>query len=271
MDLGLQGVHVIVTGASGAIGLETVKLFCALGANVTAHYNSKFGPIQELLASNTNLQHVQANLSQEEDVVGMFESLAVMPHGPVQVVIVNHAIYPFSETPIARMTLDRWNTTITANLTSSFLVCREYLKHLERAPSTIKEKAAIVLIGSTSGKFGEPNHGDYAVTKSAMMYGLNLTLKNEIVKIAPKGRVNCIAPGCVKTPKTEEALKNFQIAYRILATTPLKKVAMPIDVATQIVVLASSTLSGHVTGQVVMVEGGMEGMLLNGPEDLQGS
>ncbi|KAG2045167.1 NAD dependent epimerase/dehydratase [Suillus americanus] len=271
MDLGLQGVHVIVTGASGGIGLETVKLFCALGANVTAHYNSKFGPIQELLASNTKLQHVQANLSQEEAVVAMFESLAVMPHGPVQVVIVNHAIYPISEVPVARMTLDQWNTTITTNLTSSFLVCREYLKHLERAPSTIKEKAAIVLIGSTSGKFGEPNRGDYAVTKSAMMYGLNLTLKNEIVKIAPKGRVNCIAPGWVKTSMTEEALKDFQIVYRDLATTPLKKVAMPIDVATQIVVLASSTLSGHVTGQVVMVEGGMEGMLLNRPEDLQGS
>jgi NAD(P)-dependent dehydrogenase (short-subunit alcohol dehydrogenase family) len=53
--------------------------------------------------------------------------------------------------------------------------------------------------------------------------------------------------------------------------SPLKKVATPIDVATQIVVLASSTLSGHVTGQVVMVEGGMEGRLLNRPEDLQGS
>jgi NAD(P)-dependent dehydrogenase (short-subunit alcohol dehydrogenase family) len=51
--------------------------------------------------------------------------------------------------------------------------------------------------------------------------------------------------------------------------TPLKKVAMPMDVATQIAVLASSTLSGHVSGQVVMVEGGMEGRLLNRPEDLQ--
>ncbi|KAG1762838.1 NAD-P-binding protein [Suillus occidentalis] len=256
MDIGLQGVHVIVTGASGGIGLETVKLFLALGANVTAHYNSQFGPIKELLASNPNLQHVQANLSQEEAVVAMFESLSAMPHGPVQVVIVNHAIYPTLDVPIARMTLDQWNTTITTNLTSSFLVCREH---------------AIVLIGSTAGKYGEANHADYAATKSAMMYGLNLTLKNEIVKIAPKGRVNCIAPGWVKTPMAEEALKNPQTVYRVLATSPLKKVAMPIDVATQIVVLASSTLSGHVTGQVVMVEGGMEGRLLNRPEDLQGS
>lgn len=235
---------------------------------MTAHYNSQFGPIQELLASNANLQHVQANLSKEGEVVTMFESLAAMPHGPVQVVIVNHAIYPTLDVPIARMTLDQWNTTITTNLTSSFLVCREYLKHLENAASTIKDKAAIVFIGSTAGKYGEANHGDYAATKSAMMYGLNLTLKNEIVKIAPKGRVNCIAPGWVKTPMAEEVLKDPQTVYRALATTPLKKVAMPIDVATQIVVLASSTLSGHVTGQVVMVEGGMEGRLLNRPEDL---
>lgn len=137
-----------------------------MGANVTAHYNSQFGPIQELLASNANLQHVQANLSQEDAVVAMFESLSTMPHGPVQVVIVNHAIYPTADVPVAKMTLDQWNTTMTTNLTSSFLVCREYLKHLESASSTIKEKAAIVLIGSTAGKYGEANHGDYSATKS---------------------------------------------------------------------------------------------------------
>lgn len=98
--------------------------------------------------------------------MAMFESLSAMPHGPVQVVIVNHAIYPTLDVPIARMTLDQWNNTITTNLTSSFLVCREYLKHLESAPSTVKEKAAIVLIGSTAGKYGEANHADYAATKS---------------------------------------------------------------------------------------------------------
>lgn len=55
---------------------------------------------------------------------------------------------------------------------------------------------------------------------------------------------------------------------KIWKRVPLKKVATPEDVATQIVIMSSSAVSGHVSGQVVMVEGGMEGRLLNKPEDI---
>lgn len=50
------------------------------------------------------------------------------------------------------------------------------------------------------------------------MYGLTLTLKNEIVKIAPQGRVNCVAPGWVRTPLAEDALRDPDVVYRALAT-----------------------------------------------------
>ena len=53
---------------------------------------------------------------------------------------------------------------------------------------------------------------------SAMMYGLTMTLKNEFVKIAPRGRVNCVAPGWVRTPMATESLANPEVAYRALAT-----------------------------------------------------
>lgn len=53
----------------------------------------------------------------------------------------------------------------------------------------------------------------------AMMHGLTLTLKNEIVQIAPRGRVNCVAPGWVKTPLAEEALRDPNVVYRALATS----------------------------------------------------
>lgn len=54
--------------------------------------------------------------------------------------------------------------------------------------------------------------------RSAMMYGLTMTLKNEIVKIAPKGRVNAVAPGWVRTPMAESALADPDVVYQSLAT-----------------------------------------------------
>jgi len=268
MDFGFKDVHVLVTGASGGIGLETTRQFLVHGAKVTAHYNTNGARLDGLIGEfgTEKIQKLQADLGSESDVIRIFGRNAEGGFGPVQVIIVNHAIYAAEDVPVSRMSLAQWDRTINANLTSSFLVVREYLKGLESLGEdrkSLKDKAAIVLVGSTAGKYGEAGHADYSVTKSAMMYGLTMTLKNEFVKIAPKGRVNCVAPGWVKTSMATESLANPETAYRALATTPLKKVAAPLEVANQIMVLASSTVSSHVTGQVVMVDGGMEGRLLN--------
>ncbi|PSR79451.1 hypothetical protein PHLCEN_2v7038 [Hermanssonia centrifuga] len=251
MDLGLEDVHVLVTEQ---------------GAKVSAHYRSNPSTLGDLSSTYgpEQLLAVRADLTQEDDLIQLFEE-ATATFGPVQILVVNHGYWPPEDVPIARMTLNQWNSTISTDLTSSFLVIRGFLNNLEKASDSEKEKAAIVLIGSTAGKFGEAGHADYA---ASMMYGLTMSLKNEIVKIAPRGRVNCVAPGWVRTPMAESALQNPKIVYQALATTPLKKVAQPQDIASQIVILSSPLVSGHVTGQVVMVEGGMEGRLLNRPEDL---
>ncbi|TFK27248.1 NAD dependent epimerase/dehydratase [Coprinopsis marcescibilis] len=275
MDIGLKGVHVLVTGASGGIGLATVRAFAEQGAHVTAHYNTNnktLGPVQA--DYENSVQAIQADLTNEDQVKALFQKAysgtgqGSTTFGPIQVLIVNHAIYNDVSSPIADMSLDQWNATLTSNLTSTFLVVREYLARLREALESKAEDAAVVLIGSTAGKYGEAGHTDYAASKSAMMYGLTMSLKNEIVKIAPKGRVNCVAPGWVKTPMAEKSLKDPDVVYRALASTPLKKVATPEDVARQVLVLSSRYLSGHVTGQVVMVEGGMEGRLLNSRADV---
>ncbi|KAF8888075.1 NAD(P)-binding protein [Infundibulicybe gibba] len=270
MDLGLKDVHVLVTGASGGIGLDTTRLFIEQGARVTAHYNTNDATLQPLTKAfgPASLRLAQADLSLEGDVVKLFSD-ATLSFGPFGVIVVNHGIWLTADEPLPRMSLDRWKFTLDVNLTSTFLVAREYMRGLETASEDIKSKAAIILIGSTAGKYGEANHADYAASKSAMMYGLNLSLKNEIVKIAPKGRVNCVAPGWTYINiRWRRSIENPATVYRALATTPLKKFAGPRDIANQIVLLASTKVSGHVTGQVVMVEGGMEGRLLNFPEDL---
>ncbi|KAI6002385.1 hypothetical protein F5J12DRAFT_906284 [Pisolithus orientalis] len=177
MDFALEGIHVLVTGAS-----DTSLFLCTpdltdgqkpLGANVIAHYNIKFEPLGGLLKTFPN------NLQRS-----IFASISKGNVGLVQ---------------------------------------------------AVKHKAAIVLVGSTTGKYGEAGHADYAASKCGI---LTMTLKNKIA------RVNCVAPRWVINCS--------------LATTPLKKIATLTDIANQIAVLRRR-LSGHVTGLVLMVEGGMGG------------
>jgi 3-oxoacyl-[acyl-carrier protein] reductase len=157
------------------------------------------------------------------------------------------------------MTLDRWRATIDANLTATFLTARAFLRHVEQT-----KQGSLVLTASTAGVFGEAGHADYAAAKAAIAHGLALSLKNEVVDTAPLARVNVVAPGWTVSPMTKRDLTEATIA-RVTATMALRKVAAPEDIARAIVFLCSPLASGHVTGQVVTVAGGMEGRLLHEP------
>ncbi|KAH9178048.1 NAD-P-binding protein [Lactarius sanguifluus] len=243
------------------------------GARVTANYRSSNAALSQLV-SETNHEHlrmVQADLSHEAQVQALFAHPGNTGWGEVEIAVINHGVYQWADVPLKDMPIEQWERTLSDNLTSSFLVAREYLRGLERGvrgagpemeTTGFGDRAAIVFVGSTAGKCGEAMHADYAASKSAIMYGLTFSLKNEIVHVSPRARVNCVAPGWVRTPTASEALQDPQTVYRSLATTPLRKVAEASDVANQIVLLASAKVSGHVTGQVLMVEGGMEGRML---------
>ena len=255
----------LITGAAGGIGLETVKTFLQLGARVTAHYNSKIGE----LANIPDIVALQADVRHEEPANRLIREAGEKNGGPVSVLVVNHGIWPEGNKHIADMDLEQWTNTLAVDLTGPFLLCKAYLRALREADSKATDSASIIFIGSTAGKFGEANHGDYAAAKSALMYGLTPTLKNEIVSIAPKARVNSINPGWVATPLAESTLQDKAFVERALATTPLQKVGRPEDIARQVAVIASPTLSGHVNGMNIMVDGGMEGRLLFPPQSTQ--
>ena len=161
--------------------------------------------------------------------------------------------WPSEDVPVWELPLERWEETLRQNLTSPFLVARAFLREVERTGH-----GSLVLIGSTAGVFGEAGHADYAAAKSGVTGGLLLSLKNEIARIAPRGRVNAVAPGWTESPMTRGHVDAEQVRA-LSRTMALRKVAQPEDVAAQVVVLASDTLSGHVTGQLVIVAGGMEG------------
>jgi NAD(P)-dependent dehydrogenase (short-subunit alcohol dehydrogenase family) len=99
-------------------------------------------------------QALQADLTIESDVARLFLQ-ASTSFGPVQSIIVNHGVWPTADQPVVKMSLDQWKSTMDTNLTSSFLVSREYLRNLEFASDALKAYASIIFIGSTAGKYGK--------------------------------------------------------------------------------------------------------------------
>jgi 3-oxoacyl-[acyl-carrier protein] reductase len=163
---------------------------------------------------------------------------------------------PAEDVPVWDLPLERWEETLRANLTATFFTARGFLRGV-----ALSGHGSLVLVGSTAALFGEAGHADYAAAKAAIVGGLLPSLKNEVVRMAPHARVNAVCPGWTHSPMTRGALDE-EALRRVTRTMALEKVAEPEDVAAQVVVLASDRLSGHVTGQVVNVAGGMEGRLL---------
>ena len=144
-----------------------------------------------------------------------------------------------------------------SNLTVTFLTARAFLREVKE-----NGHGSLILVGSTAGRFGEAGHADYAAAKSAIQVGLLLSLKNEIVRVAAGGRVNAVAPGWTYSPMTRGAL-DPEIVERISRTMALRKVASVDDIARAVLVLASDELSGHISGELVTVAGGMEGRTIH--------
>jgi 3-oxoacyl-[acyl-carrier protein] reductase len=256
MDTGLSGSGVLVTGASGGIGAACARAFAAEGARVAVHYHRGEERAREVAASIDGAPTLQADLTDELEVERLFdEARAVL--GRIDVCAAVAGVWPSADVPVWELPLERWEQTVRQNLTSSFLTARGFLREVAR-----NGHGSLVLIGSTAGLVGEAGHADYAAAKAAVTGGLLLSLKNEIVRVAPGARVNAVAPGWTESPMTRGHVEP-EAVRRVSRTMALRKVAQPEDVARQVVVLASDELSGHVTGQVVTVAGGMEGRVVH--------
>lgn len=261
METGLAGKGVLVTGASGGIGSACARAFAAEGARVAVHFHRGEERARELAAEIGAACVIAADLTAESEVDALFAQ-ARDALGEVHVCAAVAGVWPAEDVPVWELPLVRWEETLRANLTAAFLTARGFLREVARNGA-----GSLVLVGSTAGHFGEAGHADYAAAKAAIQVGLLASLKNEITRITPRGRVNAVAPGWTETPMAR-GLVDAEAVRRISRTMALRKVGQPEDVAAQVVVLASDVLSGHVSGQLVIVAGGMEGRVVHDDEPL---
>lgn len=282
LSLSLDGKVALVTGGSRGIGAETVRLLRQAGARVAFSYREARPQAEALaaecggagVAGNPLCLAIEQDLSLPSDGRALVES-AVRAMGRLDILVVNHGVWPPEDAPIAEMDEAQWRHTLAVNLDAVFGLVQAAVAQFEkqidsgyakigaspaaRATAGLNAgspgcgaKGHIVLISSTAGQRGEAFHADYAVTKGAL---ISLT-KSLSTELAPKGMmVNCVAPGWVATDMTASTLADPAAGPRIAAAIPMGRVATPREVAGPVVFLCTP-LAGFISGEVLNVNGG---------------
>lgn len=270
MDLQLDDATVLITGASGGIGEALAATFAAEGARLVLHAHTGSARLAERVAQApwaARALCVHADIRDPAAVTRIFDEAAER-FGRVDVAIANAGVWPPESRALDQLPVDRIHDTVAVNLLGATWTARAWMAGLRRlGPRPDGRGAALLLIGSTAGRFGEAGHADYAMTKSAL-HGLMRSVKNEVVQLDPHARVNTVEPGWTVTPMAAAALDEPGAIAGVTRTMALRQLARPVDIARACVVLASPAASRHVSGEILTVAGGMEGRQLWHPDQI---
>jgi 3-oxoacyl-[acyl-carrier protein] reductase len=266
VTLSLAGKVALVTGGSRGIGAATVRLFRQAGARVVFSYLSAVRQAEELVAEcggEDVCRAVQQELATAEDGQALVAAAAAV-FGGLDILVVNHGIWPPHDQPIATMSVAQWRETLGVNLDSVFgLVQAAVAVMLGQSHPTHRDETAmngapgsvrghIVLVASTAAQRGEAFHADYAASKGALL-SLTKSLSSEL---APQGILcNCVAPGWVRTEMSAGTLSDPIASKKALGLIPLGRPAEPEEIAGPILFLCTPW-AGFVSGEVFNVNGG---------------
>jgi len=255
--LSLEGRVALITGGSRGIGAETVRVFSEAGARVIFSYRQAKDQAHALMAGCGGAERC---LAIEQDLSSPSQGRALVAEaveafGRLDILVVNHGIWPAGDAPIELMTEQQWRRTMNVNLDSVFGLVQAAVTQMElqdRRGVIPDPIGHIVLISSTAGQRGEANHADYAVTKGALI-SLTKSLSSEL---APRGiRVNCVAPGWVATEMSASTLDDPEMRPRIEAGIPVGRVATAREIAGPVLFLCTP-MAGFISGEVLNVNGG---------------
>jgi 3-oxoacyl-[acyl-carrier protein] reductase len=245
---GLQSQVVVITGASRGIGKAIAYKLASEGADLALiGTNLTTGDVllEEISQAypSIRVRFYALDVSKTESVKKTIEKI-LEDFGQIDILVNNAGIT--ADQLLMKMSEDEWDRVLSVNLKSCYNTCQAVVRSMMKA-----KKGKIINISSVIGLVGNPGQVNYAAAKAGMI-GFTKALAKEVA--SRKIQVNCIAPGFIQTNMTD--LLSEKQKEEILKQIPLGYIADPVEIANMVWFLASS-LSQYITGQVLVVDGGM--------------
>ena len=245
----LTGKTAIVTGSTKGIGRSIAEALARSGANVVVS-SRKADKCEEVAASikaeGLEASAIPCHIGKREDVEHLVAETRSQ-YGKIDVLVCNAAVNPYYG-PMFGLTDDAFTKVIDSNVRSNFWLCNLVIPEMAE-----RRDGSVIIVSSIGGLRGSQHLGMYAISKAADFQ----LARNLAVEWGPQNvRVNCIAPGLVRTDFARALWENPETLARAESTTPLRRIGEPDDIAGAAVLLASRA-GNWMTGQVIVVDGGV--------------
>lgn len=242
----LDEKKVLISGASGDIGIAICEAFLQQRSHVYALYKSNITDLQALKSRHAygdRLHLIHCDLSDKDAVSGMCEKLTQAV--PCIDVLINNAGI-VKDSLFATMGVEDFSTVMDTNMRSTFMLTKEALRLLRGSDS-----AAVVNVASIAAIIPSVGQCNYSASKGALL-GFTRTIAAEL---AGRGvRVNAVAPGMIESKMVKKVSR--QVVRGVTASIPLKRLGTCEEVANTILYLSSSA-SSYIVGQTIVIDGGL--------------
>ncbi|MCU1653149.1 MAG: 3-oxoacyl-[acyl-carrier protein] reductase [Pseudonocardiales bacterium] len=244
MDLELVGKVAAVVGGSGGIGAAVARVLAEEGCDVALTYRGSTEGAErtaaDVRARGRRAWALPLDLARPESVHAAAGALADAA-GALDVLILNAG--QNIVTPFDRITVEEWQHVLQVNLSGVFFT-------LQALAPRIRDGGCVVTVASVAAATGAPHHMHYAAAKAGLV---NLT-KSMARELAPRIRVNCVAPGITLTPMGRQAIDNLADDYADTSLL-LRRFATPERMA-QLIAVVASPVAEYMTGATVDMNSG---------------